>query len=164
MLILGIDPGTHKTGWGVIKKEGNKISHVDNGLIVPKASLPLAARLLFIFNELVKVIDSFKPNAASVEEVFVAKSAKSALVLGHARGVALLAASRANLEVFEYSTRVIKQAVVGYGNAEKIQVAQMVKALLKLPEIAAEDASDALAAAICHAQVASSPLAKLNVK
>jgi len=164
MKILGIDPGTHKTGWGVIKKEGNKISHVDNGLIVPKASLPLAARLLFIFNELVKVIDDFKPNAASVEEVFVAKSAKSALVLGHARGVALLAASRANLEVFEYSTRTIKQAVVGYGNAEKIQVAQMVKALLKLPEIAAEDASDALAAAICHAQVASSPLAQFKVK
>ena len=164
MKILGIDPGTHKTGWGVIKKEGNKVSHVDNGLIVPKASLPLAARLLFIFNELVKVIDNFKPEAASVEEVFVAKSAKSALVLGHARGVALLAASRANLEISEYSTRVIKQAVVGYGNAEKIQVAQMVKALLKLPEIAAEDASDALAAAICHAQVASSPLAQFKVK
>jgi crossover junction endodeoxyribonuclease RuvC len=151
MIILGIDPGTQTTGYGLIKKEGRNIKHIDNGVISPGAKLPLDQKLSHIFIGLEKIIDRYKPDEVAVEEVFMATNAKSALILGHARGVAMLAASRKGLKVCEYSTREIKKALVGYGNAEKNQVAMMVKTLLKLPEVAAPDASDALAAAICHA-------------
>lgn len=156
MIILGIDPGTHTTGYGLIKKDGRNIIHVENGVISPKKNAPLSEKLLHIYNEIKSVIGKFKPDVVSVEEVFVSENARSALILGHARGVALLAGSEAGIEVHEYSTREIKKAIVGYGNADKNQVAQMVKCLLKLPEVAASDASDALAAAICHAQTNSS--------
>ena len=151
MLILGIDPGTQTTGYGIIKKDGRNIIHIENGVISPKAKLPLAEKLSHIFSELRKIIAKFKPNEVAVEEVFVSNNVRSALILGHARGVAMLAASEAGIKVHEYSTREIKKALVGYGNADKNQVAQMVKRLLKLPEVAAPDASDALAAAMCHA-------------
>lgn len=152
MIILGIDPGTQTTGWGLIKKEGRNIIHVDNGVISPKSKLPLSEKLLHIFLKLKKIISEFKPNAVAIEEVFVSNNAHSALILGHARGIAMLAASSANLPAHEYSTREIKKAIVGYGNAEKNQVAMMVKRLLKLPEAASPDASDALAVAVCHVQ------------
>lgn len=150
MIILGIDPGTQTTGYGLIKKEGRNIQHIDNGVISPSSRLPLDQKLLHIFNGLEEIINKYKPDEVAVEEVFMATNAKSALILGHARGIAMLAASRRGLKVYEYSTREIKKALVGYGNAEKNQVAMMVKSLLKLPEVAAADASDALAAAICH--------------
>lgn len=150
MIILGIDPGTQTTGYGIIEKAGREIIHVDNGVISPKQKLSLAEKLLHIFHDLEKIIKTHKPDAVAIEEVFVSNNARSALILGHARGIAMLAASQNGLPVHEYSTREIKKAIVGYGNAEKNQVAQMVKTLLKLPEPAALDASDALATAICH--------------
>ena len=151
MRILGIDPGTRITGYGIIEKAGNRLIHVDNGGIFTRAEMNLADRLKLIYDGLCQVIQEFGPDAVAVEQIFLAKNALSALKLGHARGIALLVGVNHGLPVFEYSALQVKSAVVGYGKAEKIQVQQMVKTLLKLPEIAQEDASDALAVAICHA-------------
>lgn len=149
--ILGIDPGSRATGYGLITKEGNRLLHVDNGVIRPPESEPLAGRLHYIFQQLLSIISEYEPEEVAIEQVFVSRNAQSALKLGQARGAALLAAAHTGRPVDEYSALQVKSAVVGYGRAAKIQVQQMVKALLKLPEIAQEDASDALAVAICHA-------------
>ena len=151
MRILGIDPGSRATGYGLIRLEGNRLHHIDNGVIRPPEKATLAQRLLHIYLELQAVIKQYSPECAAIEQVFMGNNAQSALKLGQARGVAMLAAAGAGLDVAEYSPLQIKSAVVGYGRASKSQVQQMVKALLKLPEIAQEDASDALAIAICHA-------------
>lgn len=151
MRILGIDPGTRVTGYGIIEKAGNRLIHIDNGGIFTRADIDLADRLKLIYDGLCQVIKVYAPAAVAVEQIFLAKNPLSALKLGHARGIALLAGVNHGLPVFEYSALQVKSAVVGYGKAEKIQVQQMVKTLLKLPEIAQEDASDALAVAICHA-------------
>ncbi len=151
MRILGIDPGTGITGYGIIEKQGNRLIHVDNGAICTRSSEDLARRLKTIHDALSRIIDSYAPQAVAVEQIFVAKNALSALKLGHARGAALLAGVNAHLPVFEYSALQVKNAVVGYGRAEKTQVQQMVRILMGLPEVAQEDASDALAVAICHA-------------
>lgn len=151
MRILGIDPGSRATGYGLIELVGNRLQHIDNGVIRPPAKVDFAQRLLHIHQELQVVIRQYAPDCSAIEQVFMANNAQSALKLGHARGVAMLAAASAKLDVAEYSPLQIKSAVVGYGRASKAQVQQMVKALLKLPEIAQEDASDALAVAICHA-------------
>ena len=151
MRILGIDPGTGKTGYGLIEKQGNRLVHVDNGAIYTRRDEDLALRLKTIHDELAAIIHRYAPEAVAVEQIFVAKNALSALKLGHARGAALLSGVIAGLPVFEYSALQVKSAVVGYGRAEKTQVQHMVKILLNLPEIAQEDASDALAVAICHA-------------
>ena len=155
MRILGIDPGSRATGYGLIVKEGNRLIHVDNGVIRPPEKADLPERLLAIFHGLNDIINEFSPQHAAVEQVFMAKNAQSALKLGQARGVAILAVASAGLDVGEYSALQVKSAVVGYGRAAKSQVQQMVKALLNLPEIAQEDASDALAVAICHAHSSS---------
>ncbi|MDT8442214.1 MAG: crossover junction endodeoxyribonuclease RuvC [Desulfuromonadales bacterium] len=151
MRILGIDPGTGTTGYGLIDLDGNRLRHVDNGLIRTRSADPLANRLQVIYRGLEQIIAQYSPDGMSVEQVFLAKNPRAALTLGHARGAALLAGINAGLDVFEYSALQVKSAVVGYGHAGKLQVQQMVKALLNLPEIAQEDASDALAVAICHA-------------
>lgn len=151
MRILGIDPGTRVTGYGVIEKAGNRLIHVDNGGIFTRAEMNLPDRLKLIYDGLCQVIREYAPEAVAVEQIFLAKNALSALKLGHARGIALLVGVNHDLPVFEYSALQVKSAVVGYGKAEKVQVQQMVKTLLNLPEIAQEDASDALAVAICHA-------------
>lgn len=151
MRILGIDPGTRITGYGIIEKVGNRLIHIDNGGIFTRADMELADRLKVIYDGLCQVIREYAPAAVAVEQIFLAKNALSALKLGHARGTALLVGVNHGLPVFEYSALQVKSAVVGYGKAEKVQVQQMVKTLLKLPEIAQEDASDALAVAICHA-------------
>lgn len=151
MRILGIDPGSRITGYGVVEKSGNRLVHVDNGGIFTSADMDLSARLKLIYDGLCQVITDYMPDAVAVEQIFLAKNALSALKLGHARGVALLVGVNHNLPVYEYSALQVKNAVVGYGKAEKTQVQQMVKRLLTLPEIAQEDASDALAVAICHA-------------
>ncbi len=150
MRVLGIDPGSRATGYGVIAKEGNRLIHIDNGVIRPPADASLPERLLVIFTGLTGIIDTYSPGCAAIEQVFMSQNAQSALKLGQARGAALLALATAGLEVGEYSPMQVKSSVVGYGRAAKGQVQQMVKALLKLPEIAQEDASDALAVAICH--------------
>ena len=151
MRILGIDPGTRITGYGIIDVEGNRLRHVDNGIIKTRSSDPLPLRLKIIYDGLSTILKEFSPQAVAVEQVFLAKNPRAALTLGHARGTAVLSAVNLGLEVQEYSALQVKSAVVGYGHAAKQQVQQMVKALLNLPEVAQEDAADALAVAICHA-------------
>jgi crossover junction endodeoxyribonuclease RuvC len=151
MRIIGIDPGTRITGYGLVEKIGNRLVHIDNGAIYTRSDAPLPDRLKTIYTELCRVITDYAPALMAVERIFVAKNALSALKLGHARGVAMLAGVNAELPVAEYTAVEVKKAVVGYGKAAKPQVQQMVKVLLNLPEIAQEDASDALAVAICHA-------------
>lgn len=151
MRVLGIDPGTVTSGYGIVDEEGGRLGYVDSGGITTSAKLVLPDRLKKIYEGIVEVIARSNPDAVVVENVFFAKNVQSALKLGHARGVALLAAVNAGIPVFEYSPLQIKQAVVGYGAAEKPQVQKMVKALLNLAEVPKpHDASDALAAAICH--------------
>ncbi len=154
MRILGIDPGSRITGYGIIEKQGNRLLHIDNGAIFTRSDDDLGARLKIIYDGLSRVILDYAPQAVAVEQIFVSKNALSALKLGHARGAALLAGVNAGLPVFEYSAQQVKSAVVGYGRASKTQVQQMVRTLVSLPEIAQEDASDALAVAICHAHSA----------
>lgn len=150
MRILGIDPGSHITGYGIVDSERGKLGYVSDGSIVTGSKNPLALRLNSVFDTIQRVIGEFKPDGIAIEEIFYAKNARSAIMLGHARGVAILCAARHSLPVFEYSPMKIKQAVVGYGNATKEQVQKMVKALLRLDVVPKPDASDALAAAICH--------------
>ncbi len=155
MRILGIDPGSRATGYGLIRLEGNRLHHIDNGVIRPPQEFDLAQRLLHIYQELQIIIQNYAPDCSAIEQVFIGSNAQSALKLGQARGVAVLSAATADLNVAEYSPLQIKSAVVGYGRASKSQVQLMVKVLLKLPEVAQEDAADALAVAICHAHTGS---------
>lgn len=154
MIILGIDPGSRITGYGLVSKEGNRLIHIDNGAIFTKSATDFPQRLEQIFRGLSAIIQEYRPEVVAVENVFLAKNAQSALKLGQARGAAIVAAVSVGLAVFEYTALQVKQSVVGSGRAEKVQVQQMIKALLNLPEIAQEDASDALAVAVCHAHSA----------
>ena len=154
MRILGIDPGSRITGYGIIDKVGNRLIHVDNGAIFTDTSGDFPQRLHRIFVGLTDIIRTYQPEAAAIEQVFLANNAQSALKLGQARGAAIVAGVTAGLPMHEYTALQVKQAVVGHGRAAKEQVQQMVKALLNLPEIAQADASDALAVAICHAHSA----------
>ena len=151
MRILGIDPGTQITGYGIIDVEGNRLRHIDNGIIKTRSSDDLPLRLKAIYDGLTAVIRDYAPTVVAVEQVFLAKNPRAALTLGHARGTAVLSAVNLEREIYEYSALQVKSAVVGYGHAGKQQVQQMVKVLLNLPEVAQEDAADALAVAICHA-------------
>jgi crossover junction endodeoxyribonuclease RuvC len=152
MRVLGIDCGTERTGYGVIASDGREHRLVAAGVIRTRADAPLQTRLLEIARGLREVIREHQPEAVAVEQVFHAANAKTALKLAHVRGVALLAAAEAGLELGEYSPLEIKSSVVGYGRAEKSQVQKMVGSLLALDQpLASEDACDALAAAICHA-------------
>lgn len=154
MVILGIDPGSRITGYGIITKQGNRLIHLDNGAIFTQSAKDFPQRLERIYRGVSEIIAQFRPQAIAVENVFLAKNAQSALKLGQARGAAIVAAVSVGLPVFEYTALQVKQAVVGSGRAEKMQVQQMIKALLNLPEVAQEDASDALAVAVCHAHSA----------
>ncbi|PYR99321.1 MAG: crossover junction endodeoxyribonuclease RuvC [Acidobacteria bacterium] len=151
MRVLGIDCGSRVTGYGVIDSDGAECCMVRCGAIKTKSSDPLPNRLRSIHNAIVEIIRDLEPEAAAFESLFYATNVQSALKLGYVRGVSMFAAAEANLPVFEYSPLEVKSAVTGYGRAEKNQVQQMVRALLKL-EASPEpyDASDALAVAICH--------------
>jgi len=152
MRVLGIDCGTEKTGYGVIDSDGRSHRMIAAGCIRSSARDPLEQRLLNIAGRLRALLAEHRPDAAAVEEVFFAVNAKSALKLSHVRGVALLLVAEAAVTLAEYSPLEVKMSVVGYGRAEKTQVQQMVASLLGLPEpLQSEDASDALAIAICHA-------------
>lgn len=152
MLILGIDPGTAITGYGVIAHEGNHLRRVTYGVVRTEANLPMPARLRQIHQEIVAIIDQYQPAVVAVEELFFNKNVRTALSVGQSRGVILLAAESAGLEIAEYTPLQVKQSVVGYGRAEKLQVQEMVRMLLCLTEIPKpDDAADALAIAICHA-------------
>lgn len=150
-LIMGIDPGSRKTGFGIVATSKSKASYITSGVIRLPVDQPLAPRLSVLFTELNELIDRFQPEEVAIEEVFMARSAGSALKLGQARGAAMVACVNRGLVVHEYSARSIKQAVVGTGAATKEQVQHMVKTLLLLPGSPAEDAADGLAAALCHA-------------
>ena len=153
MLILGIDPSLSCTGWGIVAKQGNRLSHIANGQIKTDPKQSLAERLVTIDRELAAVIAAHTLDAAAVEEVFVNKNPQSTLKLGQARGVCLLAAARAGLPVAEYATRLVKKAIVGTGGAEKAQVQAMLGVLLPGLKLAGADAADALAVAIAHAHL-----------
>ncbi len=154
MIILGLDPGLGTTGWGVIRSEGNRLSHIANGQIKTDAAMPLPSRLLHLDLALTDLMREHTPDAVAVEEVFVNKNPQSTLKLGQARGVVLLGASRSGVPVAEYATRLVKKAVTGVGAAEKTQIQAMLAILLPGVKLAGPDAADALAVAITHAHLA----------
>ncbi len=154
MRILGIDPGSTATGYGVVERRAGGVAHVAHGTLRLRSRETLPLRLASLQRDLAEVIRLHAPEVASVERVFVAASARSALVLGHARGVILATVASAGLPVVEYAARQIKQAVTGTGAAPKAQVQTMVRRLLDLERRPAQDAADGLAAAICHAHAA----------
>lgn len=153
MRILGIDPGLACTGFGVVEVIDNQMKFIDYGAVKTKPKESLNVRLNTIFQDLRFIIDQFKPSVMSVEQIFYGKNVKSALLLGHARGVPLLLSAEFKLTLYEFSPRRIKQSLTGNGNASKEQVQFMVQKLLSMKELPNPmDASDALAAAICYNQ------------
>ena len=151
MRVLGIDPGSETLGWGIVEGSGLKYTVVEFGVVKSNPRQPFAKRLANIYEGVSTVIESFQPDVVSIEEAFYAVNAGVAIKLGQVRGVMLLLAEQRGLEIAEYAPRLIKQTVVGYGAAEKRQVQEMVKLLLRLKAIPTpHDAADALAIAICH--------------
>ncbi len=148
-IILGIDPGSRITGYGLVEQKGKQLSYIDSGC-VRTGDGELSERLLVIFNAICELIENYQPAQVSIEQIFMHQNANAALKLGHARGVAMVAAASHRLTVSEYSPREIKKALVGHGGAEKIQVNHMVRHILNLTSAPQVDAGDALAAAICH--------------
>lgn len=152
MRILGIDPGYAILGWGIIDLVGNRFSVVDYGAVLTDTSMDMPARLQALYNGLTDIIKKYKPEDASIEQLFFNSNAKTAILVGEARGVAVLACANGNLNIAEYTPLQIKQALVGYGRADKKQVQYMVKTMLNLKSVPKpDDTADALAAAICHA-------------
>ena len=151
--ILGIDPGLHKTGWGVIAVAGNALSCLGCGTIKTNPKSPPAERLSLIFTEISAVIKAYQPTCMAVEEVYVNNNARTSLKLGQARGVAMLAGAMGGFEVAEYTPLQVKKSVVGYGKADKTQVGHMVNVLLPTAKPESEDAADALAVAITHGHI-----------
>ena len=151
MRILGLDPGLGTTGWGLIEVEGNRLAHIANGHIKTDSAAPLPKRLAALADQLEQLIAEQRPDTAAAEEVFVNQNPQTTLKLGQARGVVLMCAARAGIDVGEYSPRLVKKAVVGTGGAEKTQVHAMVSRLLAGAKTAGPDAADALAVAITHA-------------
>ncbi|MGE5557932.1 MAG: crossover junction endodeoxyribonuclease RuvC [Bacillota bacterium] len=153
MVILGIDPGTATTGFGIIEKKGSSYAIVNYGVIKTSADLQLKDRLLLIYQDLCKLIAVYHPDSCAIEELFFNKNTRTALNVGQARGVALLAMAETGLPVGEYTPLQVKQAIVGYGRADKHQVQYMVKLLLNMTGLPKpDDAADALAVALCHGQ------------
>jgi crossover junction endodeoxyribonuclease RuvC len=160
MIVLGIDPGSVRTGWGVVRRAGPKLAYVAAGTIETDREDELPERLRMIYAQLCAVIAEHRPVAMAVEDIFHAKFAGSALKLGHARGVALLAGANHELTVAAYAPALVKRSIAGRGAADKQQVARIVGAILGLRELPNVDATDALAVAITHAQALASPLSK----
>lgn len=155
MRILGIDPGYAILGWGVIDMKGNHFKVVDYGAVTTDAKMEMPDRLKILYNSLMDIIVQYGPDVASIEELFFNTNAKTAILVGQARGVAVLACANSGLEIEEYTPLQIKQALVGYGRAEKKQVQLMVKTILNLKQIPKpDDTADALAAAVCHGHAA----------
>lgn len=155
MIILGVDPGTAITGYGFVQSDGTDLGLIDYGAITTPATWTMPRRLEHIYTELAGLIRKHQPSDAVVEKLFFSRNVTTALSVGQARGVALLALSQANIAIHEYTPLEVKQAVVGYGRAEKFQIQQMVRMLLQLDFVPQpDDAADALAIAICHAHSA----------
>lgn len=149
--IIGIDPGLRRCGWGIVETAGNRLSFVASGTIKPDVKLDLAERLKILFEDLSATIRTFHPDEAAVEETFVSAGARSALLLGQARGIALVAPATLGLPVGEYAANLVKKSIVGSGHADKNQMQMMVNMLLPSAEFDGADEADALAIAICHA-------------
>ncbi len=167
MRILGIDPGYAIMGYGVLDLKGNHFSVVDYGSILTNAGEPMEERLKYLYTSLTDIIQKYKPDEAAIEELFFNNNAKTAILVGEARGVAILACANENIKIAEYTPLQIKQGLVGYGRADKKQVQNMVKAILNLEKVPKpDDTADALAAAICHghARGTSNKLSKLGIK
>lgn len=157
MRILGIDPGYAILGWGIIDMKGNHFSVIDYGAVTTDASMAMPDRLKCLYSSLMDIIAKHRPEAAAIEELFFNNNAKTAINVGQARGVAVLACASNDLDISEYTPLQIKQALVGYGRADKKQVQIMTKAILNLDEIPKpDDTADALAAAVCHGHSSSS--------
>ncbi len=150
MLVLGVDPGSRVTGFGLIEKKTNGIIHIHSGLIRPPGNSPFYKRIHEIFESMVQIMERYQPRQMAIEDMFYAKNAQSSLKLGHARGAVLIAAVQCGIPIFEYSPLEIKKSVVGYGRAGKEQVQSMVKIILSMKQDLSLDTSDALATAICH--------------
>ncbi len=151
MLVLGVDPGSAITGFGLVREVGSRLEAVDYGCIRTSPAKPIELRLKIIYNEMKELVKKHQPDYFAVEELFFNKNVRTALTVGHARGVIILAGAECGLPVHEYTPLQVKQAVVGYGRADKAQIQFMVKTLLNLPEIPRpDDVADALAIAICH--------------
>lgn len=151
MIIMGIDPGIAILGYGVLKYEASKFNVIDYGAVTTEAGTAMSLRLKTLYSELTQLVTNYKPDAFAIEELFFNKNIKTALTVGHARGVAILAAVNESVPVFEYTPLQVKQATVGYGRADKKQVQQMVRILLNLREVPKpDDVADALAVGICH--------------
>ena len=158
-IVMGIDPGSHRLGYGAVYRKGSRYVHVAHGVARAPASAPLPERLRVIADVLEAAIAKVRPNVVAIEQAFFHRDPHAALVIGHARGVAMLLAARAGLTVFEYPPSLVKRSVVGNGRADKYQVNGMIRAILGLPEAPPEDAADALAVAICHASTTAFSLA-----
>ena len=157
MRILGIDPGYAILGWGVIDMKGNHFKVVDYGAVTTDSKMEMPDRLKVLYNSLMDIITEYEPDVASIEELFFNTNAKTAILVGQARGVAVLACANSGLDIEEYTPLQIKQGLVGYGRAEKKQVQLMVKTILNLQEVPKpDDTADALAAAVCHGHSANS--------
>ena len=158
MIVIGVDPGTIRTGWAVLRRDGNRIARLGSGTILLDDSVEVEDRLLPLEAALDGLLTTYGPDEAAVESLFFAKNATSALKLGHARGVILLTLRRRGIRVTSYPPALVKRSVVGGGRAAKGQVQQIVRTILKLPDTPAEDEADALAIALCHANAPRVPL------
>ncbi|MCH7745749.1 MAG: crossover junction endodeoxyribonuclease RuvC [Chloroflexi bacterium] len=152
MRVLGVDPGTFRMGVGVVDSEQGELSLVYSGVLAPPKADPLSARLHYVYERLIQLIQEWTPSAVAIEEPFVARNVKAAMAVGQAQGVAMVAAAHHGLEAYGYSPRTVKQSVTDYGGSSKSQVQDMVGVLLGLPSESRQpsDAADALAVAICH--------------
>ena len=150
MLVLGVDPGSRVTGYGLVEKAGGSLTCIHAGTIRPSTNTPFYGRIYKIFQAMVEIMTTHRPEEMAVEDIFFAKNVKSSLKIGHARGAVLIAAMQCGVKIFDYTPLEIKNAVVGYGRAPKEQVRSMVQVILRLKESPELDASDALATAICH--------------
>jgi crossover junction endodeoxyribonuclease RuvC len=159
MILLGIDPGLRFTGWGLIEVQGNRLRHLADGVLATSAEDPVPHRLRVLHDGLAALLAEHRPDEAAVEETYVNRNGAATLKLGYARGIALLAPALAGIPVIEYGAKAVKSAVVGTGNADKAQVADMVRRLLPGATLKRADASDALAVAICHAHHRASKVA-----
>ena len=151
MIIMGIDPGSKVTGYGLIEKKGDKLTWIDAGQICPSKTLSFHNRIFDIFLKIQKIINTYKPEEVAIEDLFYSKNVKSSIKLGYVRGAVIIATLYLDIPIFEYTPLQIKKAIVGYGRATKEQVRNMVKVILKLDKEIGLDGSDALAVAICHA-------------
>ena len=151
MIVLGIDPGLRKTGFGVLSVSNDKPELIDYGIIEPNKDEKISKRLFTIYNDINQLVEMFCPNVFSIEDIFYGRNVKSALLLGQARGIAMLCAAKHDIPIFEYSAKKVKQAITGNGNADKTQLQYMIKQIFKLKQVPSPlDASDAIGIALCY--------------